>query len=244
MSTKLHLCFSLTAFVAGLKELNPFHEKTNGSVRYWSNEESASETVQQADILFEQRKFLEVYELLNRPKLNSTPEVQWRIGRVLYKLSSTTDGGIVNWKVRKAMMDEANYVLASSLKSDSNNPNIHKWTAVVIQARAAMAGTAALLATYRPIIEHLRVAADLDPEDVVSCYMLGRLCYEMANMTPFQRFVARMLYQKGAPECRYEDALDYLSRAEDAKPRFYLPNLYMLGATCLKLNQPFKARWE
>lgn len=112
MSKLRLLSFSLTAFMTGLKELNPFYETTDQkAVRYWTNS-SPTEAIEEADRLFEQRKFLDVYELLNRPKFNSSVEVQWRIGRVLYKLS-TADG--VTKKVKRGMIDEANYVLNGSL---------------------------------------------------------------------------------------------------------------------------------
>lgn len=118
---------------------------------------------------------------------------------------------------------------------------MHKWIAIVTHAKAGMSGTSARLKSYEFVMVHLKEAVALDPEDAVSLYMLGKLCYEMANLTSFQRFVARTFYHP-APECKFEEALEYFSRAEDAKPRFYLPNLYMLGITCLRLNQLFRAR--
>lgn len=113
MSKLRLLAFSLTAFMSGLKELNPFYEKSDKSIRYWTNT-SATDAIEEADRLFQQRKFLDVYELLNRPKFNTSSEVQWRIGRVLYKLS-TADG--VTKKVKRGMMDEASYVLNGSLRA-------------------------------------------------------------------------------------------------------------------------------
>lgn len=104
-----------------------------------------------------------------------------------------------------------------------------------------MAGISARICSYEFVLRHLKEAVELNPEDAVSLYMLGKLCYELANLTSFQRFVAKSLYHE-APECKFEEALDYFLRAEETKPRFYLPNLYMLGITCLKLNQLFRAR--
>lgn len=118
MSKYRILAFSLTAFMTGLKELNPFYEKSDKSIRYWTSN-SASEIIDEADKLFEQRKFLDVYELLNRPKFNSSSEVQWRIGRALYKLS-TADG--VARKVKRGMIDEASYVLNGSLRAGGLTP--------------------------------------------------------------------------------------------------------------------------
>lgn len=240
--------------MTGLKDLNPFYEKQDKSIRYWSSN-SPTEAIEEADRLFEQRKFLDAYELLNRPKFNNSPEVQWRIGRVLYKLSTAEE---ITKKVKWGMIEEAIFVLNGSMKTGGNfkhsfnifiayipvdptNPNIHKWIAIVNHAKAGMTGTAARIQSYEFVIYHLKQAVELNPNDAVSLYMLGKLYYELASLTIFQRFIVRILYHS-SPECNFNDALEYFLKAEDAKPRFYLPNLYMLGITCLKMNQMFRAR--
>lgn len=98
--------------MSGLKDLYPFHDKQDKTIKYWTKN-SPSEAIEEADRLFEQRKFLDAYNLLNRPKFNTSSEVQWRIGRVLYKLSKA-DG--LSITVQKGMIEEASYVLNSSLK--------------------------------------------------------------------------------------------------------------------------------
>lgn len=124
---------------------------------------------------------------------------------------------------------------------DPRNPNIHKWIALVTHAKAGMIGTSARIKSYEFVLAHLQEAVRLNPTDVVSLYMLGKLCYELASLTTFQRFIAKTLYHP-LPEKSFKDALQYFLEAEKAKPRFYLPNLYMLGITHLKLNKMFSAR--
>lgn len=124
---------------------------------------------------------------------------------------------------------------------DPQNPNIHKWIALVTHAKAGMVGISARIKSYEYVLAHLEEAVQLNPADVVSLYMLGKLCYELANLTAFQLFIAKILYHP-PPERSFKDALQSFLKAENAKPRFYLPNLYMLGITYLKLNQMFSAR--
>lgn len=112
MSKCRFLAFSFTAFMSGLKELYPFYDKQDKTDMYWTNN-SPSKAIENADQYFEQRKFRDAYELLNRPKFNSSSEVQWRIGRILYKLSTTES---VTKKVQRGMIEEASYVLNASLK--------------------------------------------------------------------------------------------------------------------------------
>lgn len=127
------------------------------------------------------------------------------------------------------------------MQLDPQNSNIHKWIAIVAYAKAGMTSTSARIKSYEFVRIHLIEAVKLNPEDAVCLYMLGKLCYELANLTSFQRLIAKTFFCS-PPTSNFNDALDYFLRAEEAKPRFYLPNLYMLGITCLKLNQLFRAR--
>lgn len=70
--------------------------------RYWSKKRG-EEVIAEADELYEQERYVEVYEMLNRMKFNGNPEVQWRICRVLFNMSMDES---YRKGVRKEMIEE------------------------------------------------------------------------------------------------------------------------------------------
>lgn len=79
--------------------------------RYWSSQ-TLEEVISEADQLFEDEKYLQVYELLNRQKYSGQVEVQWRIARVLYKMSKEQ---AVSRLVKNEMVREGLDILKASL---------------------------------------------------------------------------------------------------------------------------------
>lgn len=69
--------------------------------------------------------------------------------------------------------------------------------------------------------------------------MLGRWHYEMANLTWFQRKIAKYLYLE-PPKSTFEDAHKHLIKAEEIQPRTFLPNIYILGNVCMHLGQYYR----
>lgn len=69
--------------------------------------------------------------------------------------------------------------------------------------------------------------------------MLGRWHFEMANMTWFQRKIAKYLYLE-PPTSSFQEAYQHLNKAEDLHPRCFIPNLYTLGNVCMKLGQYYR----
>ncbi|XP_044252668.1 regulator of microtubule dynamics protein 1-like [Tribolium madens] len=227
-------------FLTFLKAITNFGSAPNVEdkvTKYWTGK-SVDEIIAEADILFDQGKYLQVYELLNRLKFCNNIEVQWRIGRALFKLSHEHE---ITEEIRREMIDEAYEIIQSSLTTAENSPKIHKWAAIIIDRKNGMKGLEHRVKNSEIVKNHLIRTCELDPDDVTAQYLLGRWCYEMSNITWFQRIIAKLLYGE-APRSSFEEANKYLSRAEDLHPRFYLQNTYLLGKTCLKLGQYYRAK--
>lgn len=124
---------------------------------------------------------------------------------------------------------------------DENNANVHKWNAVLIYEKCHSEGVQCTVRAYPLIREHLLKSIELAPKDVTSLYMMGKLCFELSDLSWFQRLIAATVYTE-PPRSTYEEAYIYFSKAEEIKPRFYIPNLYMLGRTCYHLNEYYRAR--
>lgn len=114
--------------------------------------------------------------------------------------------------------------------------------AIITDAKAGLEGTSARVKNLNKIKNHLVKAIELNPKDVAVLYMLGKWCYDMSNFTWLQRQITSVFFM-APPSSTYEEAFYYFARAEKIRPRFYLPNLYMLGRTSFHMNQFFRARY-
>ncbi|KAF5290828.1 hypothetical protein FQA39_LY14590 [Lamprigera yunnana] len=230
--------YLLLSFFSVFKKLYPYSEKVNKSNRYWSRQ-SVPEIIEDADHLFVCEKYVEVYELLNRLKFSGDAQIHWRLCRALFKMSSNQG---FSKDICREMIMEAYDVMKIAVEVDPNNGNVHKWLAIIMDARAGLEGVGARIKSYEAVKEHLLKAVELNPNDVAVYYMLGRWCFQISNISWLQRKISSLLFCS-CPTSTYEEAYDYFMRAEELQPKFYLPNLYMLGCTSLHLNQIFRAKY-
>ena len=80
----------------------------------------------------------------------------------------------------------------------------------------------------------------MNPNDATTLYLLGNWCFQISDLTWYQRKLAAAIF--GAPPTStYEEALSYFEKAEALDPNFYSQNLLMLGKTYLKLNKKEEA---
>ncbi|KAJ8979217.1 hypothetical protein NQ317_011856 [Molorchus minor] len=206
--------------------------------RYWGPQ-SVVEVIAVADKLFDEERYLEVYELLNRIKYRKEVEVLWRIARALYNLSFENVTGEMRWK----MMEEAQDVLDMALAEGEANSSVHKWIAIVLDATSGMVSLEQRVKTSMLVREHLMKACQLNPTDFTTHYMLGKWCYEMSELSWLHRMIAKYLIAAEPPRSTYEEAYRYLSRAEELQPRTFLPNIFLLAKTCIEMGQFYKAKY-
>lgn len=76
----------------------------------------------------------------------------------------------------------------------------------------------------------------MKPTDATTLYMLGTWCYEISNLTWYQRKIASVIFGE-PPNSSFQEALTYYENAEKVDPNFYSLNLLMLGKTYLKLER-------
>lgn len=84
-------------------------------------------------------------------------------------------------------------------------------------------------------------AIELNPKDATTLYMLGTWCYQVSELTWYQRKIAAAVFGE-PPNSTFEEALQYFEKAEQVEPKFYSQNLLMLGKTYLKLQRKDDAR--
>lgn len=224
--------------IAPTKEPNP--DKPAIVPNYWpKNGSTTADVIEKADALFEEKKYVEVYDLLNKLKYANNQEIKWRIARTLYKITVDLKPPV---DTEMEILQEGYNLLCDDAIEGNNNPNVHKWFAVIVDAKNKRESLEKKIQGYSMVLKHLRIASDLNKNDVVSCFLLGRLCFEMANLSAVKRFISKILYSE-PPICTYEEAFRHLSRAEELSGHLYITNAYLLARTCYKLKQYYRARY-
>lgn len=115
--------------------------------------------------------------------------------------------------------------------------------AIILDAKSGIEGLDQRVKSFGTVKEYLLKAVELNPQDAVSLYILGKWCFEMANMSIVQRFISYMFYGE-VPTSTFNEAYEYLLKSSEIFPdSYYIPNMYMLGESCYRLNQFFRARY-
>lgn len=115
--------------------------------------------------------------------------------------------------------------------------------AIILDTKAGIEGTNKRVKSFGKIKTYLLKSYELNPNDVVVLYMLGKWCFEMSHLTWFQRLIARVLFS-APPRASYQEAYTYLLKASEAEEKcYYVPCFYTLGKTCMHLKQYYRARY-
>ncbi|KAL1494503.1 hypothetical protein ABEB36_010090 [Hypothenemus hampei] len=216
-----------------------FLEKEDKIAKYWDNNQSRLDIIQRADKLFEQQKYMDVYETLNRIKFSNDIEIVWRLARALYNLSQNPE---ISDEVRMEMIVEAHKILVKASGIGTGKSNYHKWLAVILNTKHGLQSLETKIREYENVKEQLIKACESNPRDFTVQYMLGRWHYEMANLTWLQRRIAKYFYLE-PPISTYQEAYKHLIKAEELQPRCFIPNLYVLGSACMKIGQYYRAKY-
>lgn len=80
----------------------------------------------------------------------------------------------------------------------------------------------------------------MNPRDATTLYLIGNWCYQISDLTWYQRKIASAIFGQ-PPTSSFDEALTYFEKAENVDPNFYSINLLMIGKTYLKLNKKDEA---
>lgn len=92
------------------------------------------------------------------------------------------------------------------------------------------------------IKQHLIKAIQLNQNDFTLQYLLGRWCYLLTSLNQFQKIYMKYFINE-LPSTTYSEAYKYLLNAENLKPRTYIPNILLLGQTCIALKKYHQAKY-
>ncbi|KOC62080.1 Regulator of microtubule dynamics protein 1 [Habropoda laboriosa] len=187
--------------------------------------------IAKADALYDQEKYQEIYKLLANYKDSGDVDIIWRLCRAMYKMSKAA-----NEVDGKKLIFEAYSFILEALKIKEDHWAAHKWASILLNSKTLYEGTRAQIKESYNIKKHMLRAIELNPKEPTLMYMLGTWCYQVADLTWYQRKIASVIFGE-PPVSSYEEALKYFENAEEIDPNFYSQNLLMLGKTYLKLNQ-------
>jgi len=194
-------------------------------------------TIPLADQLFNQHSYTQLYDLLIQFKDADKSDILWRLARAAYYMSLATSSK----EEKKKFHYESYGYLERALELDPDNFNVHRWLFVLIDSKASHEGMKARILEAFRSKDHILRACELNPKDATAFHFLGFWCFEVAGLPWYQRKIASTLFAS-PPTSTYEEALQYLLKAEEIEPNFYSDNLLMIGRTYLCLNDKENAK--
>ncbi|XP_033217577.1 regulator of microtubule dynamics protein 1-like [Belonocnema kinseyi] len=191
--------------------------------------------IAKADALNDQGDYKQIYSLLSGFKDKGDVEILWRLSRALYKMSQNASD-----VEAKKMVFEAFDIISTALRLQENHWAVHKWMAIILDAKSSCEGLQSRLNQLYNVKKHMMRAIELNPSDATTFYLLGNWCFQISELTWYQRKIASAIFGK-PPTSSYEEALSFFDKAETVDPNFYSQNLLMLAKTYLKLQKKEEA---
>lgn len=185
----------------------------------------------------EQQK--KAYELLKSKfetseNVSTNPEYLWRMCKSMY-LMAVTLGQEGETTKKQELIFEAVDFGAKALDIDDHNAEAHKWFAIVIGSRGEYLGIKEKILDGFEFKKHIDRAAELSPQDHTIRHLLGRFCYEVAELSWWERKMAATLFAD-PPSATMEEAKEHFMAAEELKPNGWKENRQFLAKSCIQLS--------
>ncbi|EFA04976.1 regulator of microtubule dynamics protein 2 [Tribolium castaneum] len=155
------------------------------------------------------------------------PELLWRLGKAHYRLFEKTD--------EKQHLDKGIEACSGALGLRPELANVHKWLAVLLGSRTKFQPLKEKILDGLKVKEHVEAALRLSPLDPVLHHMLGRFCYDMAELKWYERKVAAALAAE-LPPATYEEALGHFEQAQRLNESEWKKNLLFVAKCKLNLG--------
>nr|XP_033808178.1 regulator of microtubule dynamics protein 3 [Geotrypetes seraphini]XP_033808179.1 regulator of microtubule dynamics protein 3 [Geotrypetes seraphini]XP_033808180.1 regulator of microtubule dynamics protein 3 [Geotrypetes seraphini]XP_033808182.1 regulator of microtubule dynamics protein 3 [Geotrypetes seraphini]XP_033808183.1 regulator of microtubule dynamics protein 3 [Geotrypetes seraphini]XP_033808184.1 regulator of microtubule dynamics protein 3 [Geotrypetes seraphini]XP_033808185.1 re len=206
------------------------------------SEEEFANLLRQADQLHDGDKKEKVvgFQLLHRNKLlYDRSDFLWRLARSYSDMCEITEHA----EEKKCYALEGKEVAETVLKKDDSSAECHQWFAVLSGQLSDHESIQKRIHTGYAFKEHIEKAISLKPNDAKSYYLLGRWCYQIANLGWLERKTASALFET-PPMATICDALQNFLKAEQLSPGFSLATRVYL-AKCYKNleDESAAAKW-
>lgn len=197
----------------------------------------STEELKLADELFDDAKYQDTFDLLEKLSEKDVVEVQWRFARAVFFISKQTNDNDQKAKYVREAFEYAQ----RALELDGKNFGANKWFGAILSEKSSLDGVTERIKQLENVKKHMTAAKDSNPTDPGIWHMLGQFNFKLSEVG----WVTRKLINSVAanpPTASFEEALECFEKAEGLKPGFYSQNQLYLGKTYLALKQKDKAR--
>ncbi|KAK3765026.1 hypothetical protein RRG08_023546 [Elysia crispata] len=192
--------------------------------------------IEEADKLYQSLEINKLYDLLIKHKDVMNYDIQWRLARVTHDKAKYEK----DKHKRQNLMLEAFSYAEKALELNSNSAHSHRWYGALLHFTTEGIGLKHKIKTAYKVREHFDKALELDPNDYISMHSIGYWCFVFAERPWYQRKIASALFE-ALPEASYDEALQWLLKAEEEKRNFMCTNLLLIGKCYQHLHNKEKA---
>lgn len=183
----------------------------------------------------EQQKL--AFDLLNSQDCQTitlNPDYLWRMCKSMYLMAVVIGQEGDSAKKQSLIFEAVDYGL-KAIEIDELNSEAHKWYAIVIGSRGEYLGIKEKILDGYEFKKHIDRAADLSPQDHTIRHLLGRFCYEVAELSWWERKMASTLFAD-PPNATMDEAKEHFMAAEQLKPDGWKENRQFLAKSCIHLK--------
>jgi len=171
---------------------------------------------------------------MKESKLSQNAEYLWRMCKSMY-LMAVVIGQEGDSAKKQSLIFEAVDFGLKAIEIDEQNSEAHKWYAIVIGSRGEYLGIKEKILDGYEFKKHIDRASELSPQDHTIRHLLGRFCYEVAELSWWERKMAATLFAD-PPNATMEEAKDHFKTAEELKPDGWKENRQFLAKSYIHLK--------
>jgi len=176
------------------------------------------------------------FNTINKLSDSSNPELMWRLSRAYFNQAEQEKTQAEKHKLFYISYDYSK----QALFLDSTIAKSNHYYAVLHGQIGLIEGTKQKIINAYDVLKYGEIAINLDPDYDNTYHLLGRLNFELANLSWIERNVASLIYET-PPEGSFDKAADYFLAAIKRKPNDIRHWLW-LGKAYIALDQNDKAR--
>uniref|UniRef100_H3DPD9 Regulator of microtubule dynamics protein 3 n=1 Tax=Tetraodon nigroviridis TaxID=99883 RepID=H3DPD9_TETNG len=151
--------------------------------------------------------------LENKAQYGDSREFLWRLARAYCDVYKCTENKQEKKMYALQGLEEAEL----ALKKNNLNAECHKWFALLAGLTSQNESMHSKLKSSSILKGHVERSLTLRDDDPMCFYLLGRWCYEVANLDWLEKKTAAAVYQQ-PPTSSLSDALENFLKAEELNP--------------------------
>tara|TARA_Y100001970_G_scaffold133844_1_gene164916 strand:+ start:1191 stop:1934 length:744 start_codon:yes stop_codon:yes gene_type:complete len=163
-------------------------------------------------------------------------EILWRLARSYFDLSDQTS----DEKLQKKYIDQGLPFAKKALELNPDSAKSNHWYAVMFGRQGQLEGTKQKILNSYDMKEYCLRAIGIDPNYDGSLHVMGRWHYNIANLSWFERNIARIVYAT-PPTGSFKEAIEYFEKAITVNPKDIRHYLW-LGKSLYAINDYAKAK--